>query len=168
MKRWRSFDISETKSSLAAWPRYGSSKPPAIWNGLGRASGRDCRPVPTNPGSLKPPQGCRGRGATNRASVRRLLLHVSPKPGKCKPPATFKAGLTTSGRDSPPTPMTTGCGTCATPCISRSRSRSTDGKNLYRGVFAKSGNCNRSEEHTSELQSPCNLVCRLLLEKKNN
>src|SRR2546426_8382941 len=27
---------------------------------------------------------------------------------------------------------------------------------------------NRSEEHTSELQSPCNLVCRLLLEKKKN
>src|SRR5256885_4592596 len=26
--------------------------------------------------------------------------------------------------------------------------------------------CWRSEEHTSELQSPCNLVCRLLLEKK--
>src|SRR2546426_6151277 len=31
---------------------------------------------------------------------------------------------------------------------------------FFRGVF-------RSEEHTSELQSPCNLVCRLLLEKKN-
>src|SRR5256885_9623710 len=27
-------------------------------------------------------------------------------------------------------------------------------------------NLERSEEHTSELQSPCNLVCRLLLEKK--
>src|SRR5688500_19463344 len=26
----------------------------------------------------------------------------------------------------------------------------------------------RSEEHTSELQSPCNRVCRLLLEKKKN
>src|SRR5256885_6138644 len=26
----------------------------------------------------------------------------------------------------------------------------------------------RSEEYTSELQSPCNLVCRLLLEKKKN
>src|SRR6266850_2709012 len=26
----------------------------------------------------------------------------------------------------------------------------------------------RSEEHTSELQSPCKLVCRLLLEKKKN
>src|SRR5256885_5285554 len=31
-------------------------------------------------------------------------------------------------------------------------------------VSARSGR--RSEEHTSELQSPCNLVCRLLLEKK--
>src|SRR5256885_4337292 len=28
------------------------------------------------------------------------------------------------------------------------------------------GRTDRSEEHTSELQSPCNLVCRLLLEKK--
>src|SRR5256885_12824368 len=28
------------------------------------------------------------------------------------------------------------------------------------------GQPQRSEEHTSELQSPCNLVCRLLLEKK--
>src|SRR5688500_20384504 len=28
------------------------------------------------------------------------------------------------------------------------------------------GGSARSEEHTSELQSPCNLVCRLLLEKK--
>src|SRR2546426_9204503 len=33
--------------------------------------------------------------------------------------------------------------------------------------FGYSGAVNiRSEEHTSELQSPCNLVCRLLLEKK--
>src|SRR5256885_9139054 len=30
----------------------------------------------------------------------------------------------------------------------------------------QSGRGARSEEHTSELQSPCNLVCRLLLEKK--
>src|SRR5256885_6160669 len=29
-------------------------------------------------------------------------------------------------------------------------------------------NLPRSEEHTSELQSPCNLVCRLLLEKKKD
>src|SRR5256885_3402247 len=32
----------------------------------------------------------------------------------------------------------------------------------------QSGQLPRSEEHTSELQSPCNLVCRLLLEKKNS
>src|SRR2546426_1541245 len=31
---------------------------------------------------------------------------------------------------------------------------------------ASHGEKHRSEEHTSELQSPCNLVCRLLLEKK--
>src|SRR5256885_10534384 len=34
------------------------------------------------------------------------------------------------------------------------------GKRVYENVSK------RSEEHTSELQSPCNLVCRLLLEKK--
>src|SRR5256885_13570487 len=36
-------------------------------------------------------------------------------------------------------------------------------------AFPKQPQCHRtrrSEEHTSELQSPCNLVCRLLLEKK--
>src|SRR5256885_8534048 len=34
-----------------------------------------------------------------------------------------------------------------------------------RSRFREGPGC-RSEEHTSELQSPCNLVCRLLLEKK--
>src|SRR5256885_9517744 len=32
--------------------------------------------------------------------------------------------------------------------------------------YSNAGSPMRSEEHTSELQSPCNLVCRLLLEKK--
>src|SRR3989454_5150417 len=40
----------------------------------------------------------------------------------------------------------------------------------YSGESARAGqhvrDVVRSEEHTSELQSPCNLVCRLLLEKK--
>src|SRR5215467_16261050 len=36
------------------------------------------------------------------------------------------------------------------------------------GSGAPSRCSTRSEEHTSELQSPCNLVCRLLLEKKKN
>src|SRR2546426_4710708 len=34
------------------------------------------------------------------------------------------------------------------------------------GPHREQGDGHRSEEHTSELQSPCNLVCRLLLEKK--
>src|SRR3989454_7953610 len=34
------------------------------------------------------------------------------------------------------------------------------------GLEGHDGPAARSEEHTSELQSPCNLVCRLLLEKK--
>src|SRR5256885_12770331 len=37
---------------------------------------------------------------------------------------------------------------------------------LWRAAPVHSG-AGRSEEHTSELQSPCNLVCRLLLEKKH-
>src|SRR2546426_4872842 len=38
-----------------------------------------------------------------------------------------------------------------------------DGEGHRAGAVGAGG---RSEEHTSELQSPCNLVCRLLLEKK--
>src|SRR2546426_2768518 len=55
--------------------------------------------------------------------------------------------------------------------VSRIRTpRMFAGWRLYRngsvsGVFCW-GAVTRSEEHTSELQSPCNLVCRLLLEKK--
>src|SRR5256885_13038974 len=36
------------------------------------------------------------------------------------------------------------------------------------GVCVGDYDNDRSEEHTSELQSPCNLVCRLLLEKKKH
>src|ERR1022692_4088092 len=39
-------------------------------------------------------------------------------------------------------------------------------QSLSASAIRTSGN-SRSEEHTSELQSPCNLVCRLLLEKNN-
>src|SRR5205807_9748956 len=52
------------------------------------------------------------------------------------------------------------------PCwwIRHSRRRSTSG----RSSTAPTSSGERSEEHTSELQSPCNLVCRLLLEKKKS
>src|SRR5256885_7872030 len=37
---------------------------------------------------------------------------------------------------------------------------------LHDAALRREVSTQRSEEHTSELQSPCNLVCRLLLEKK--
>src|SRR5256885_9107420 len=46
------------------------------------------------------------------------------------------------------------------PHVPRRRSRGVGGPPRRRHAGC------RSEEHTSELQSPCNLVCRLLLEKK--
>src|SRR5688500_19592261 len=42
----------------------------------------------------------------------------------------------------------------------------TSCRTCYRLSGTTLPNAARSEEHTSELQSPCNLVCRLLLEKK--
>src|SRR5256885_13162364 len=51
----------------------------------------------------------------------------------------------------------------SSPAFPRTTSRSTAGWVSRRR--STSSSC-RSEEHTSELQSPCNLVCRLLLEKK--
>src|SRR5256885_12774700 len=50
----------------------------------------------------------------------------------------------------------------------RSRLRKDQGiLEEVRSVLDEALVATRSEEHTSELQSPCNLVCRLLLEKKN-
>src|SRR5688500_20033994 len=54
------------------------------------------------------------------------------------------------GREKSSRPFTMRVQRCTSRSMMRSRSAADD----------------RSEEHTSELQSPCNLVCRLLLEKK--
>src|SRR5207244_6772080 len=51
---------------------------------------------------------------------------------------------------------------CAWSCVDRGARRLPS-----RTGSANSEDCERSEEHTSELQSPDHLVCRLLLEKKN-
>src|SRR2546426_1929802 len=50
---------------------------------------------------------------------------------------------------------------CAAP-----HARGVRGALAFGGAGPVSHGGARSEEHTSELQSPCNLVCRLLLEKK--
>src|SRR2546430_7377144 len=49
----------------------------------------------------------------------------------------------------------------------RALARAAWSSSRFRHYLASSG-CPRSEEHTSELQSQSNLVCRLLLEKKND
>src|SRR5256885_7139884 len=66
---------------------------------------------------------------------------------------------------SPRSPRTTRhCSRIFTNCR-MSRSKCSAGPHEHRRHLEGLG---RSEEHTSELQSPCNLVCRLLLEKKNS
>src|SRR5688500_12461493 len=65
----------------------------------------------------------------------------------------------------PPVRLARGCGSCdwylITPAPPAARLLRRDAcSSQWISVW-------RSEEHTSELQSPCNLVCRLLLEKKN-
>src|SRR2546430_7692435 len=53
------------------------------------------------------------------------------------------------------------CPACSVACI-----RALMPRTLPSSVIRASPRCSRSEEHTSELQSQSNLVCRLLLEKK--
>src|SRR2546426_7449700 len=50
--------------------------------------------------------------------------------------------------------------------LETTRSRCDPDRPSREGAAAQDQHEVRSEEHTSELQSPCNLVCRLLLEKK--
>src|SRR5256885_3377805 len=61
-------------------------------------------------------------------------------------------------------------GAISYPIFLRRQFRRRGEQHLYPSARAKSHRqalqSGRSEEHTSELQSPCNLVCRLLLEKK--
>src|SRR5690242_21395174 len=53
------------------------------------------------------------------------------------------------------------------PAVSGNRISLVEREGNRRGRLASGGRSDRSEEHTSELQSHVNLVCRLLLEKKN-
>src|SRR5256885_12853334 len=67
----------------------------------------------------------------------------------------------------------TGVQTCALPIWTKAKRRRKKTAARRMRFFRSRGRnlCHRrgrSEEHTSELQSPCNLVCRLLLEKKKN
>src|SRR6266566_8306197 len=73
-----------------------------------------------------------------------LMMRRPPRSTLFPYTTLFRSGTAVRASDS-----TTASRTCRTPACSRARPA-------------------RSEEHTSELQSPCNLVCRLLLEKKKH
>src|SRR5438046_4856909 len=81
----------------------------------------------------------------------------------------FRSSSTTS---SSPGSVCSCAGSGSTPATSRTSSptstgRATSGRTSGSST-SSSAPPSRSEEHTSELQSLTNLVCRLLLEKKNN
>src|SRR5688500_20043784 len=80
---------------------------------------------------------------------------ATERPWPSEPVAASKNGTPTCG--------------CGWPSIGESISRSVlrSSRVIGRAADDTRGPQDRSEEHTSELQSPCNLVCRLLLEKKN-
>src|SRR5256885_7168176 len=57
---------------------------------------------------------------------------------------------------------------CIMPRAPRMNSGRPQATSMLSSISTSPCSQGRSEEHTSELQSPCNLVCRLLLEKKKN
>src|SRR5439155_26507091 len=63
-------------------------------------------------------------------------------------------------------PWSSSCSTPSAPSARTSAARTRSSCASLRPKYARSGR--RSEEHTSELQSRGHLVCRLLLEKKND
>src|SRR2546426_6426230 len=92
---------------------------------------------------------------------------MSPRPAAPRM-ASVRACATASASECPTSPREYGIST--PPRISFLPSPSANRCESYPIPTRMSGvedaDRERSEEHTSELQSPCNLVCRLLLEKK--
>src|SRR5438132_10039490 len=92
---------------------------------------------------------------------------IRPPPSPALFPYTTLFRSVTSTRF-PSRPVSTGGEAYATSrSRTRARSRSTSqGSRVYSGPSGSVRSRRRSEEHTSELQSHSDLVCRLLLEKK--
>src|SRR2546426_6836475 len=88
-----------------------------------------------------------------------LLFQVSPRP--CPPVRHDRACSTASRIFSATSRLGRSGSLTGSPCFGTIVTRFVETSNPAPGSSAS-----RSEEHTSELQSPCNLVCRLLLEKK--
>src|SRR5256885_9079974 len=92
-----------------------------------------------------------------------LRPRVVMRPSRVAPTKPVTTGTTLSARSGSRTsrPRCLVCSKCG--LASRKLSQVSTNSEDETGT---AGTPERSEEHTSELQSPCNLVCRLLLEKK--
>src|SRR5256885_17270343 len=88
-----------------------------------------------------------------------LMIRRPPRSTLFPYTTLFRSGDTTSFISSPSTSR-------GITIIIVSPSSSPESESGGNNNINNSSNSHRSEEHTSELQSPCNLVCRLLLEKK--
>src|SRR5256885_11052809 len=88
-----------------------------------------------------------------------LMIRRPPRSTLFPYTTLFRSARHCPGGGRPARRRTIGASGTRCPCPAGSAAR--------RNGSAESGPAKgRSEEHTSELQSPCNLVCRLLLEKK--
>src|SRR2546430_5757657 len=83
-----------------------------------------------------------------------------------RPPRSTLFPYTTLFRSKHSTAMRPQCRCCAPPGYGGSPPRYPSRSSTRLGWLSGRKRCPRSEEHTSELQSQSNLVCRLLLEKK--
>src|SRR5207248_2028109 len=107
----------------------------------------------------------RVRGGTRRTSRRRQFSPRSNQPRSASRARTA-SGLCFSIRCSEETRSKAPGSWAGTALPRRCGSRSPTCDRWRLGVSARTEQKPRSEEHTSELQSPYDLVCRLLLEKK--
>src|SRR3989454_11161934 len=138
------------------------------------AGPRDRKPDPPQPGALapQPPDKGRNPARTTPGLAQHLYLYQ-----KCGRVADCPTRHRPAGGGSPP--VDRGDFDCQTlPWLERGHQYLGAAFILARHLFPATadqstqvpgrdpGGPGRSEEHTSELQSPCNLVCRLLLEKK--
>src|SRR6266511_4491295 len=141
--------------------------------------------APSSPGSTSVPPRSKKTVAsskTSRGSIRRARRSTARRPRRLLPthraPAARPRRLRPGGRpaepfppgDRPPGSPPSGAalsGADAASTRSRKGRSRASGKTRRRRAGGEDGVCpHRSEEHTSELQSRENLVCRLLLEKK--
>src|SRR2546426_5580036 len=86
-----------------------------------------------------------------------------------RPPRSTLFPYTTLFRSGDPATRGSVRDTLGAPLASKPRGTEGNHHHVLRAFLRQKGRLlrsTRSEEHTSELQSPCNLVCRLLLEKK--